>query len=193
MLPPRYFLGVDPELVGLKAFSHPAVKGWWHWLLNEYRPRYNVALLTPCSNVKPYTRSPTSRKIRGMLRRLGLWDSRANMPRGIEWLYLSDLLVLVPYEKAEEYPACCYDLPPEVVIRNSEARQVIMQTLCSVMERLSHLTLVTFLPRKHKTLLNESRNMCRNWPKQVDVNYTVFSLKELENTIKQVLGTVQQR
>ncbi|ALL00744.1 hypothetical protein Pyrde_0694 [Pyrodictium delaneyi] len=184
--PPRHHNGLDPGLVGPRAFEHPAVKEWWMWLLREYRPRASVALVTPCSSVKPYTRSPTSRKIRGLLRRLGLWSAGENRPRGIEWLYLSDLLLLVPYERAEEYPACCYELHPDEVLQRPLLRSMVSGMLAEAIERLMDRGLeraVVFLPRKHLRLWNEAKKRAARWPSETVTRYTIFGFDGLPDAL----------
>ncbi|NOZ88887.1 MAG: hypothetical protein GXO15_03085 [Crenarchaeota archaeon] len=180
--PRRFHRGLDPELAGPKAFGHPAVRAWWRWLREEYTPPYRVALVTPCSNVKPYTRSPTSRKIRGMLRRLGLWDEAGDKPRGIEWLYFSDLLILVPYTRAEEYPPCCYELPPDQVLENPELAEKVATLLAEAMERLVDRgleRLIVYLPRKHLRLWDAAKAKAAKWPGEERVTYSLFSTKPL--------------
>jgi hypothetical protein len=133
---PRHTMGVDPDLVGEKAFDHPAVKSWRRWLLEDYTPNASWSIVTPCSNVKPYTVSPVSRKIRAILRRNGLWDFSKNVPKGVTWLYFSDLLIFVPYEKAEEYPACCYEVPPDLVISKPKLYATVTSLLEEALEAL---------------------------------------------------------
>ncbi len=178
---------IDPELVGLKAFSHPAVREWWCWLLEEYRPRYPVALVTPCSRVKPYTRSPTSRKVRGLLRRLRLWDSAAGRPRGIEWLFFSDLLLLVPYERAEEYPACCYDVAPDMVLASHATSLMVAERLAEAMERLAGRglrELIVYLPKKHMVLWQNARMLASRWPRETLVRFTIFDVDGLARALQ---------
>lgn len=185
---PKHHKGLDPALVGVKAFDHPAVKSYWRWLLEEYKPRYSVALVTPCSNIKPYTRSPTSRKIRGMLRRLGLWSGEG--PQGIEWLYFSDLLVLVPYSKAENYPACCYEVPPDLVLVNEKLVGLVVDLLAKAMEKLVGRGLekvIVFLPRKHLRLWDSACIKASLWPFEARVKYTLFSTKDLAKTVEVVV------
>ena len=184
--PARHTVGLDPGLAGVWAFEHPSVKAWWRWLLEEYKPEGSVALVTPCSSVKPYTRSPTSRKIRGLLRRLGLWDPGADGPAGIEWLYLSDLLLLVPYERAEEYPACCYEVHPDTVLENPVLLSRVAGLLATAMERLVDMGLekaILFLPRKHFRLWSEARKLAAKWPRETLVKYTIFGLGELPSVL----------
>ena len=178
---PRHEAPLDPELVGPQAFSHPAVTKWWTWLQEEYVPRSSAALVTPCSSVKPYTRSPVSRRIRGLLRRLGLWDYKADKPRGIEWLYFSDLLLLVPYERVEDYPACCYEVPPEVVLENPKLHGLVTDMLAKVVSSLVARGLrevIVFLPRKHMRLWEEARRRSARWPREVVVGYHIFEVRK---------------
>ena len=189
---PRHTAGLDPGLVGERAYTHPAVREWWRWLLGEYVPEGSVTLVTPCSSVKPYTRSPTSRKIRGLLRRLGLWSDASDRPAGIEWLYFSDLLILVPYWRAEEYPACCYEVHPDTVLGNPALRERVATLLASAMERLVDQGLrhaVVYLPRKHLKLWTMARERASRWPRETLVKYSLFSTRPLGEAIQQVLGT----
>jgi hypothetical protein len=188
-LVPRHHSGIDPGLVGEKAFKHPAVTKWWGWLLSEYEPPYSVALITPCSNVKPYTKSPTSRKIRGLLRRLDLWDSENNRPRGIVWLYFSDLLIFVPYERAEEYPACCYEVPPQLVLANPGLVELVTSKLSEAVKHLADYLeqFVVFLPRRHLALWEAAKKKSAKWPAELRVKYTLFSTSGVEAALKTVL------
>jgi len=189
--PAKHAAGLDPGLVGPRAFDHPAVGEWWRWLREDYEPAYPVALVTPCSNVKPYTRSPTSRKIRGLLRRMNLWDVDSDRPRGLVWLYLSDLLLLVPYERAGEYPACCYELHPDTVLGDEKLLEKVTTLLAEAMEGLVDRGLaqvVTFLPRKHLQLWNKAREKATKWPREAAVKYTLFSLRGLAEALSAALG-----
>ncbi len=172
---------IDPSLVGEKAFKHPSVLEWWNWLKTSYMPKHSLALITPCSRVKPYTKSPTSRKIRAMLRRLGLWSENEGKPVGLEWLYFSDLLALVPYSKAEEYPACCYDVPPDLVLSKPQLLKYIVEPTCTVITRFRRI--ITFLPRKHIVIWEKTIKPCKKHVVEIRVKYTIFSMKELEQTI----------
>jgi len=189
--PAKHHSGLNPALVGPRAFEHPSVRGWWRWLLEEYRPRSPVALVTPCSSVKPYTRSPTSRKIRGLLRRLGLWDYGSDRPRGVEWLYLSDLLLLVPYERAGEYPACCYEVPPEVVLCSPALRSLVTSLLAEAVERLYERGLrrvIIYLPKKHLGLWNEAKKRAVKWPSETVTKYSIFRFDGLPQALSSLQG-----
>jgi predicted RNA-binding protein len=188
--PAKHTAGVDPGLVGPGAFEHPAVREWWRWLREDYTPESSVALVMPCSNVKPYTRSPASRKMRGLLRRLGLWDEERGRPRGVEWLYFSDLLVLVPYWRAEEYPACCYEVSPDTVLGSTRLRGLVASLLAEAVEHLVSRGLrevVVFLPRKHLVLWEEARGRAARWPLERRVRYTLFSFRGVGEALSEAL------
>ena len=182
MKPPRHHRGVDPGLVGPRAYSHPAVRAWWDWLASGFKPSNPVALVIPCSNVKPYTRSPTSRKVRGLLRRMGLWNDDRDSPGCLDWLYFSDLLGLVPYEKAEEYPACCYELPPTEALRVDGVESLLARPVCSVIAR--YRLIILFLPKLHLSLWERITHHCEGGlPAVVRVPYTVFKLDGLREAV----------
>ena len=188
--PAKHAKGVDPELVGLRAFEHPAVLEWHRWVAEEYEPGSDVLLVTPCSNVKPYTRSPTSAKVRGVLRRLGLWDAATGRPRRLDWVYLSDLLALVPYERAEEYPACCYELHPDDLLSSPRHLATIASVVARALERLAERldAVVLFLPSKHLMVWEEAEKRASRKPRVVRVKYSIFSVKGLEETLAGLLG-----
>ncbi|GEM_PF-5329064 len=182
----KHFLGIDPELVGVKAYNSGVVREWWQWIRSSYKPRSGFFLVTPCSNVKPYTMSPTSRKIKKMLERLGLWNTEA--PK-VEWVYFSDLLILVPYYRAEEYPACCYDVPPQLVASRRDIIEKIVSETRLVIEALVDRGLeqvVVFLPKIHLSIWEEARESAIKWPSQVIVRYTFFSIRDLEVVVKKL-------
>ncbi len=181
--PARHYAGLDPSLVGIGALDHPAVRAWHEWLLAEWRPRSHLLLVTPCSSVKPYPLSPTSRKVRGVLRRLGLWDG--GEPRGVEWLYLSDLLVLVPYWRAWDYPACCYELHPEELLGSKSAYRRVVGVLAQVLERLSAMKVfvVTFLPRRHLRIWVDALALSAAELREERVRYTIFGTGELHEKL----------
>ncbi len=187
--PTRFYSDLDPELVGLKAFNHPVVKEHWAMLVKEYEPRERVVIVTPCSNVKPYPRSPASGKVRGVLRRLGLWSGGKKgvlgEPSGVEWLYFSDLLVFVPYSKAWEYPACCYEVPPSLVVGN-EYGERIASIAAKVLSKIArrNTPVIAWLPRTHRKIFSKAVEAAEPRPRVVYAKYSLFSARELEEALK---------
>ncbi len=189
--PARHTGGVDPGLVGLRAFGHPAVREYHRWLLGEWEPRSTTLLLTPCSNVKPYTLSPTSRKVRGLLRRLGLWDG--DRPRGIDWVFLSDLLVLVPYHRAEEYPACCYELHPDELLASPRHYNTVVEILSRLIEgKLADRQVILYLPRKHLRIWEDARRRATRQPEEHRVRYSIFGVSGLREVISALVSSLSQ-
>jgi predicted RNA-binding protein len=187
--------GIDPALRGEAAWSHPAAVEWRRWVSLAWRPRGGLVLLTPCSNVKPYPRSPQSGKVRGVLRRLGLWDPGGpgykGAPTGLDWVYLSDLLGLVPYERAHEYPPCCYEYPPSL-LHSSPARLLeLASTLAPALERAAGggAVVVAYLPRGHRRLLEEALSRARMAPRVEWVAYSLFrGHRLLEEALRRLVG-----
>ena len=167
---------VDPGLVGPRAFGHPAVRSWHRWVRGVLAPRAPVVLVTPCSNRKPYPLSPQSAKIRGVLRRLGLWDPGGpglyGAPRGVEWLYLSDLLALVPYDRAHEYPACCYELPPSML--DEDGLNQVALAVRGFLERNTGRIhrIILYLPRSYHKIIRRATQGLRGIEEKLDpANY----------------------
>ncbi len=188
---------IAPGLRGLEALDHPIVKYWHTWILRDYTPRHSIVLLTPCSNVKPYPRSPQSSKIRGVLRRLGLWDPAGpgcgGAPRGLEWLYLSDLLMLVPYQAAHLYPACCYELSPREVLEDPTVRERVTGLLAGALDALAGKgvrLIVAQLPRDHRLLLEEALGKASRPPR---VEWVPYSLFHGHRILEEFLGRVITR
>lgn len=185
-----------PGIYGRDAWKHPDAIAWRRLAREELEPRHPVVLVTPCSNVKPYPRSPSSAKIRGVLRRLGLWDPEGpglyGAPRGVEWIYLSDLLGVVPYDKAHEYPACCYEFPPDLAMDGMAG--LVIPEIRGVLERyLSRgraRTVVLYLPRLY---LRVALPVVERSGVDVRVvRYHIFwGHRELEKELRGVIGEMR--
>lgn len=184
---------VDPGLSGPGAWSAAPAREWRRWVREEYTVSGGVLLLTPCSNVKPYPRSPMSRKIRGVLRRLGYWDPHGpgfyGSPRGLEWVYLSDLLALVPYNRAGEYPACCYEYPPDLIIGDGDKLGELRGTLRGFLERSRPDLLVLYLPSRYKHMIRPVLEELGDRPKTVEATYHIFhGHRNLEKVLREEMG-----
>ena len=125
-----------------------------------------------------------SRKVAGLLRRLGLWNGVG--PRGVEWVYLSDLLVWVPYWRAWDYPACCYELHPEELLSSPPHRRRIVSILASLLEKLQDSRFVVFLPRRHLGLWEEAVGLLGG-VEETRVRYTIFSTRGLEEALRMAI------
>lgn len=187
LFPRKQFFHFNPLLSGEIAYVNGLVEAYWDEMRFRWRPRNEYLLLTPCSNVKPYPASPSNTKIRMMLKRLGLWHH--DIPAGIDWVFISDLLGPVPYERTWIEPACCYDVPPQILERNpgfaKKIRDVVRTWWIRVKEyyRIVYL----YLPKKymeHVAFILDSNDN----PKIIHVKYHIFhGSRRLEETIKKTI------
>ncbi len=183
---PRKSLHLIPCLTGTRAFYNSMVENFWNYMIYYYKPNYNVALITPCSNVKPYPLSPMNRKIIGILKRSKLWDEDRKKPL-IEWLFLSDLLGFVPFTHTWIPPACCYDVPPDIVEENSELYMKIKNVIDKTWLRIHTYfdKAIIYLPKRyHKLLPKDYGN-----PSKIIVKYNIFDTKILQKVLTQQIIT----
>ena len=187
--------GLDPGLTGPRAWSHPAAVAWRRDIAAKWAPASRVVIVTPCSNVKPYPRSPQSGKVRGVLRRLGLWDSRGpgykGAPRGVDWVYLSDLLGLVPYEHAHEYPACCYEFPPQLLHSDPGMVEELVEAVRPPLERAAQhgAVILAYLPSRHRAILEEALRRAKPRPEAVWARYNLFrGHEDLAAKLRELIG-----
>lgn len=111
----------------------------------------------------------------------------------MEWLYFSDLLLLVPYERAEEYPACCYEVPPDTVLCSRPLRLLVTGLLAEVVERLYERGLrsvILFLPKKHLRLWNEAKKRAVKWPSETVTKYSIFRFDGPPQALSQLQGVL---
>ncbi len=177
---PRKSLHLVPDLIGIRAFESSMVIWFWDYMIYRYKPLYDTVLITPCSNVKPYPLSPMNRKIIGILRRNKLWDEEKNRPL-IEWLFLSDLLGFVPYTHTWIPPACCYDVPPDIVEDNEKLHKTVRNVVEKTWQRIHpyYRKAIIYLPKRyHKLLPKDYGN-----PTKIMVKYNLFSTREIERVL----------
>ncbi len=101
-------------------------------------------------------------------------------------------MIIVPYDRAEDYPACCYDVPPQLVISRRDIVEKVVSKTRLVVEALVDRgveQVVVFLPRLHLSIWEEARRRASKWPSQISVKYTLFSIKDLEATIRELVGS----
>ena len=87
---------------GSESVNDPLVIDW-HKRIAKYRPlasQSQAMVLLPCSQVKPYSRSPSHRRFRNALRHRSIGEIMVTSPLG-----------LVPRELEDLWPAAHYDVP----------------------------------------------------------------------------------
>ncbi len=181
-------------ITGPNAFFHPSVSKWHKWLIENFVPNEKIVLITPCSKKKPYPTTSQSGKIRRILEKLKMWNPRAHGYKGnavgIQWIYLSDLLVIVPYEKATEHPACCYEYPPDYIMNNPVIHEQYIRILGKILSKFGDTTIVTYLPRKHKDMLKKAIESHGLNIDMISVKYNIFyGIRNLYKTLEQLQAT----
>ncbi len=184
---PRKALHIIPSLINEYAFNHNLVGNFWDYMIYRYKPRYNLVLITPCSNVKPYPLSPMNLKIRAILKRHRLWDPNNNRPL-LDWLFLSDLLGFVPYTHTWIPPACCYDVPPDVVEKNDTLYRKVKSIVRETWRRIHvyYEKALVYLPRRYYKLMPEDYGN----PSMIHIKYNLFSTRELEKIVASIIDSV---
>ncbi len=177
---PRKSLHLVPSLIGASAFENSMVAWFWDYMVYRYKPLYDIVLITPCSNVKPYPLSPMNRKIIGILRRHKLWDEERRRPL-IEWLFLSDLLGFVPYTHTWIPPACCYDVPPDIVENNTKLYKIVKNVIDKTWLRIHtyYDKAIIYLPKRYHKLLPKDHGN----PTKIIVKYDLFSTGNLREAL----------
>ena len=135
---------VDGEL-----FRHPHVVLWHKFLLEHFTPEPKpLALILPCTSIKPYRLSPTHRIADSRLARLGLENT-------VSVYVISEPMVLVPRELDIYYPFANYDYPPKHL--DPESREIFVEILSKVLRKLRvHRAIVAVLPQHHRSILLEA-------------------------------------
>ena len=96
-------------LRGKEIWGHPHVELYQEWVLHHWKPEPKpVALLLPCTPVKPYSRSAIRKIVYANLRRLGIDDY-------VAVITVSDPMLLVPREIEDLYPVANYEHPAELL------------------------------------------------------------------------------
>ena len=131
-------------LEGEWLFLHPIVKDYheflFSYLLFKMGPG-EVALITPCSKVKPYRDSFMYKKIESIINKYG---------SGVWRFIMSEPLVIVPRFFDVYFPSAHYDYPPEKVA--PEEVPIYVDLLRKALEIIATRfeRIVYTLPRKHK-------------------------------------------
>jgi len=152
-------------LVGDWLFLHPTVKDYYEYLFSYLLDRMGpgeVALITPCSKVKPYRDSFMYKKIESIINKYGndVWR-----------FVMSEPLVIVPRFFDVYFPSAHYDYPPEKVM--PEEVPIYVDLLRKALEviGMKFERIVYTLPRKHKKIFEMAMEQVR-----LDAVYTPYNV-----------------
>jgi len=160
-----YAVPGEQVLKGDWLFLHPTVKDYHEYLFSYLLERLGpgeVALITPCSKVKPYRDSFMYKKIESIINKYGsdVWR-----------FVMSEPLVIVPRYFDVYFPAAHYDYPPEKVM--PEEVPIYVDLLRKSLEVISMRfeRVVYTLPRKHKKIFEMALEQV-----QLGVTYTPYNV-----------------
>ncbi len=160
----------------------------WEYMAWNWKPSSNVLLLSPCSNVKPYPKSPMNSKIKSVLQSLDLWDKYLDKPL-IDWVFISDLLGPVPYNYTWIPPACCYEAPPNILDEYSDLKNIVEHVISTWWNRVKgyYKHVLVYLPKKYhqitKTIIQHHGN-----PTIYMLTYHIFyGQRTIEKTLRLLL------
>ncbi len=143
VIPPGVVLLRNSE--DLNLFDHPHVKLWHRFLIERFEPEPKpLAMILPCTGVKPYRLSPTHRIADARLKKLGIAEK-------VSIYIMSEPMILVPRELDIYYPFANYDYPPNQLSELYRAR--FIDILSIVLSKLTkHKYIVAVLPRHHHSI-----------------------------------------
>lgn len=134
---------------GLDLFKHPMVEKWHQFFLSNYKSNRPLALLLPCTSIKPYNRSATHRLAYSIIKKAGVEDF-------IQVYSVSEPMLLVPREFEDCYPFNSYEYSPKVMSKEEKEEfiDLLRQPLHKIIE--THNVIVGVLPKHHYSIVSRS-------------------------------------
>ncbi len=136
-------------LRGREIWNHPHVLMYQEWVLHHWQPEPKpIALLLPCTPVKPYSRSAIRKIIYANLKKLGI-ENRVAV------ITISDPMLLVPKEIEDLYPVANYEHPIHL-LKIPQIRRRFVELLSKALPKLKvYPRIVAFLSHKHREAVEE--------------------------------------
>ena len=146
------YLGSGEKIIkkpGFDPFQHPVVKKWHEYFLNNWHSNREIALLLPCTSVKPYNKSATHKLAYSLLRKYKLEDK-------VQVYSVSEPMLLVPRELENCYPFNSYDYPPSLM--TEEEKQEFIRLLSIALSHIHniHKRIIAVLPKHHYKIVYEA-------------------------------------
>ncbi|WP_338603971.1 DUF5591 domain-containing protein [Sulfolobus tengchongensis] len=127
---------------GIDPFKHPVVKKWHRFFIEYWKSNKEIALLLPCTVVKPYSLSPTHKIAYSNLKKYNLEDK-------VQVYSVSEPMLLVPRELENCYPFNSYDYPPSKMSSNEKEEFIDLLSIALKHISAMHRRLIAVLPRHH--------------------------------------------
>ncbi|MEM3845227.1 MAG: DUF5591 domain-containing protein [Candidatus Parvarchaeota archaeon] len=169
------YIGSGEKIIkkpGFDPFQHPVVKKWHEYFLNNWHSEKEIALLLPCTSVKPYNRSATHKLAYSLLRKYKLEDK-------VQVYSVSEPMLLVPRELENCYPFNSYDYPPSLM--TEEEKQEFIRLLSIALSHVHkiHKRIIAVLPKHHYKIVYEAS---KNVPIEL-YPYGKLAFKTIANVI----------
>ncbi|TRM80523.1 hypothetical protein DJ524_07315 [Sulfolobus sp. D5] len=133
-------------------FNHPVVKKWHEYFMEFWNSDKKIAIILPCTSIKPYSRSATHRLAYALLRKYDLEDV-------VQVYSVSEPMLLVPRELEECYPFNSYDYPPSLM--SKEEKEEFVRLLVNPLMKISrlHEKIVGILPKHHYNVVKRASEL----------------------------------
>jgi len=122
----------------------------WHRFACRYLPiaKGLVALVLPCTRIKPYRISATHRLAEARIRKLGIEPF-------VDVYILSEPMALVPRELDIYYPFANYDYDPKLL--SDEHREMLIGIVAKILSKFDvYKHVIAVLPRHHRKIFESS-------------------------------------
>ncbi|MFP3261039.1 MAG: DUF5591 domain-containing protein [Sulfolobus sp.] len=145
MCPPISYHGRVVKTEDNDPFQHPAVKEWHNYLFTKWRSDKRVAFLLPCTQEKPYYKSPTHVIAYSVLK-----------DANVQIYSVSEPMLLVPRVYEDCYPFSDYDYPPSKM--TPKEKEEFIQLLSEALKVISkhHEVIIGVLPKHHFNVVSEA-------------------------------------
>jgi len=159
-------------------WRHPHVVLWHEFLFKLWEPTAKpLALILPCTSVKPYMLSATHRLAESIIKREKLSDQVVKYT-------LSEPMILVPEEVEVYYPFANYNYPPHLL--GDSERELFVKLLSAVLRKIIgvHKRIVAVLPKHHERILRDALRIC-GAEQSIDViSYGKLAFKSVSHAVK---------
>ncbi len=150
------FLNVE-EFIEIKKkndkddlFNHPVVKKWHEYFMEFWNSDKGLAIILPCTSIKPYSKSATHKLAYSIIKKLDL---------DVQVYSVSEPMLLVPRELEECYPFNSYDYPPSKMTK--EEKEEFVELLIDPLTKISklHRRIVGILPKHHYNVVKRASEL----------------------------------
>lgn len=182
----RIFAKPGKIFSSLGSFFAKDVKEYHNFIINDWEPPQSpISLFLPCSNNKPISSSFMQKKIRSIVRNMGLDED-------VSIFIVSEPLGIIPQSFELFYPAAHYDFPPEKVQhgKNYEKyRDIVKEGIKKITAKSERY--IYSLPKTHKEVFEDSLSSLPSKKGKSNFIYSPYHLYHLPK-LKEALEKVKK-